>query len=609
MHLTESQRQAVEHTSGNCKVVATAGSGKTTALVTRAQRLATNNSNYQLCLSFTKAAALNMKTRSKLDESSALFRTFHGMCFNFLKKSPDGPSATHRLIAPQETWMMDQWAEKVAEVVTLTAKEVFSAFTIAQASGIMPELWAEGISGMSEEESFSAAMLHKKLQSNGRMTFGDLQIETLRYMRTHPESLVPIKERITHIMVDEFQDTDPVQMLLLKEMYRGDNLFVVGDPAQSLYSWRGAKMSIMMDFEQHFGSHDTIILETNFRSQAGIVAVADKLIKNSLECDDYDVVAHRPKGAKVTTKVFEREGEESEWVAADIQKKLSAGAEPRDIAILYRTNAYAGPFEMDLVSRNIPYQNADQSEGFFGMAEIKALLSYLRVGLNPTDLTALRYLWNKPNRFMANKLLAEAVSHDCGDAYSIIQYIIKKRTTKKTTVATLQQLQATLLNLRNSMAQPPASALRSLLSTLNYRQYLHAKAAQPSGRDYATQLAAVTKLIETVAIKSSSTKQFLSYVERTIEENQAKKESPNAVTLSTIHRAKGLEYPHVYVVGFSDEIMPHANSTNIEEERRIAFVALTRAEDFLTLSCSGKPSRFFQEMGLQQYSTHDPVNH
>lgn len=605
MSLTPSQTKAVEHSEGNCRVTATAGSGKTTALVTRCQRIAKVPGTRQLCLSFTKAAAKNMQERAQVT-NNVIYRTFHGMCFNFIKAHTKMLTGSQKLLTPKESWMLDQWAEKVASVVELNAKEVAAAFSIAQSSGVMPEEWSKGVFGLTEEEAFSASMLHKKVLANGKWTFGDLQIEMLRALRTNDKERANINEMLTHIMVDEFQDTDLIQTKILQTI-SNDNLFAVGDPDQSLYSWRGADPEIMQNFGKYFGDFSDIVLETNFRSQQCIVALADTLINSGQDTSAYAVRAHRAAATPVQANVFASEGDESSWVASDIKTKILSGVSPRDIAILYRTNAYAGVFEVDLVGRGIPYQNSDQSEGFFGMNEVKTLLSYLKLAVNPADLTALRHVWNRPNRFLANKMLADAVSHDCKDVFSVCDYLIKKPSTKKQVVARLQELKAVCNATRANLSQSPAALLRSLVANLKYRHYLHELAARPGGRTYQAQVDAVQKLVNTIAVKSKTASTLLAYIERTIAENQAKEETPDAVTLSTVHKAKGLEYPHVYVVGFSEGVLPHANAKSIEEERRIAFVAMTRAEDFLTLTCADKPSRFLQEMNLTP-TQYDPTN-
>ena len=226
----------------------------------------------------------------------------------------------------------------------------------------------------------------------------------------------------------------------------------------------------------------------------------------------------------------------------------------------------------------------------------------MRLAINTSDMAALRYVWNRPNRFCNGKFLSEAVGNDCKTVFDVIDYIIRNPRTPSYIVPRMQQFKAAMSNICSASDLTPSRVLTLIRQALNYNQFLHEQSLRPSSRDYSEMVNSVDKLINTIATKSSTCVQFINQVDRAIEENKEKREVPNAVHLSTIHKAKGLEYPCVYVVGFSDNLMPHEKTTNLSEERRIAFVALTRAEDTLIITGTGKPSRFLDEMGI-------PSNH
>jgi DNA helicase-2/ATP-dependent DNA helicase PcrA len=662
--LTDPQHQAVVHRGSPLLVVAGAGSGKTRVLTRRiAHLLASGDARPHqiLAITFTNKAAEEMRNRvAELTGPTAkrmLVATFHSACLRMLRANATrigfdaGFTVYDALDAKRLVELV--MADQGIDTKKVAPKAVASMISEAKARLQNPEVFASH--GMGEKDPYrrQVAQVYRDYQSRLRaanaMDFDDLLMKTVEMFRDCPDILEAYQERFRHILVDEFQDTNAVQnqlVLMLGSAY--GNVCVVGDSDQSIYKFRAADIANILEFEKTFPDATTIVLEQNFRSTQNILDAANAVISNNPGRPNKRLFTNDGSGPDIKLYRAGDEYEEASWVASEI-KRLNAeeGIDFGDIAIIYRTNAQSRVIEEQLVRSGTRYKVIGGIR-YYDRKEVKDILAYLRLMANPQDEVSARRIINVPKRGLGATSVAAIGNHasnrgvSFGEAIEDAENIPGLTPKARAAVTSLKDLLATLraqmqpidptdplgpddvfglggtLGEDGTVAPAPESEgdeewlspgelVDLICDQTGYRAELEAEGTHESG----SRLENLEQLV-TVAASYESLEEFLSMVALVADSDQLD-ETATRVSLMTLHIAKGLEYPAVFLVGLEEGIFPHSRSldsgdpTDIEEERRLAYVGITRARVHLALShawtrsqwgntADALPSRFLIEV-------------
>ena len=594
-NLNEPQLKAVTETEGYIRVIAGAGSGKTRALASRfayiVNELGINAGNI-LCVTFTNKAALEMRNRVKKmignDYDLSYITTYHGFCVRVLRED------IHKLRFPRNFIILDNEDQKellrdIFEELKLDSKN----FTFKQVLNYIANqkylldyipvmLAGDERASTNDLEKIFSLYLQKQLR-NYALDFDDLVNFTLYIYLNYPEVLEKWQHRIHYIQVDEMQDSSDEQYRLVKLLSNHhENLFVVGDPDQTIYEWRGARPEILVHFDEDFKNTQTIIMDQNYRSTPQILELGNHIIRNNKLRVQKDMYTMAQSGVDVIHFHAKSEFEEGLWIVNEIKRLLKEEeASYSDIAILYRANYISRNIEQALIQASIPYVIYGGVR-FFERREIKDILSYLRIIESGDNLSFLRII-NSPTRGLGKKYLE-----------------MLKDTAARQRVSLLETLEFNLD--RPEFSRPGAIEFINLIRKFRIRKNelkvsdLIKELLDESGltellrRDGdAERLENITELVNSVIVMENADKEPLTLTRYLQEialytDMDMEKEDEKKVKLMTIHIAKGLEFPHVFLCGFSDGILPNATSIKergiraIEEERRLTYVAVTRAE-------------------------------
>lgn len=587
--LTPEQKQAIlAPTDKHCKVTAVAGAGKTTVLEQRARFLLKKGIQGQLIITFTKKAAVNLQNRLGELNDKMFIGTFHSFCYRLLKQ--EDTSLPKRFITEADEFKLYVYASQAAKrrKVRVSASEVIEQISLLFKQGLVPAQWpkAKGKTALNRLAADVYAMANK----DGLSFFEELLTKTRDLLQGDPTLVAKLQKRFPVIMVDEFQDTDDVQAEILKLICGGTSkLFVVGDSAQSIYSWRGCNPAILDNFEGYFGECEEIVLDTNFRSNDTILGAANKVLSDMKSTTRMSGVKGEIADAFRVLQ-FEDEAEEAKSIVEGIfEAKLYDST-----AILYRGNSQSGLIESELARHKIPFSVSGNSRSFFDMPEIKPLLAYMKLALDIKDVDSLRYIWNKPSRFLKSEWVADsAASGDSLSALEIIRAVGSRKlgTNQRNALTTLGRGLADL----RSRERAPIDVVKAVYSKFNYKKYVADLAERSSNRDVDDINSAVRQFGK-ICRDFRTIKSLLTHVEFTKNLQKEANERGEGVTMSTIHSSKGLEFPIVYLIGAEEGIIPHEKSDDFGEEQRLMYVALTRAEDDLTVSYYKSPSRYIKNL-------------
>ena len=661
--LNPPQRQAVRHISGPLLVLAGAGSGKTSVITNKIAYLVEQcdmPARNIAAVTFTNKAAREMKQRvsSLLKGSMAkglTVSTFHNLGLNIIRR----------------------------EIKTLGYKPGFSIFDNEDARSLLKELmvrdadldtdhidlvqnqissWknaliipsrALSIAESGGEQTIAVVYQHyqQALKTYNAVDFDDLILIPASLFQEHPEILDKWQQRIRYLLVDEYQDTNLAQYELVKLLAgKRESLTVVGDDDQSIYAWRGARPENLAQLSQDFPHLDVIKLEQNYRSTARILRAANTLIANNSHVFEKALWCELGMGDPIRIIRCNNEDAETERVVNEIiENRLRRRCHFRDFAVLYRGNHQAKLLEMKLQAQNIPYQLSGGTS-FFARTEIKDIMAYLRLLVNPDDDNAFLRIINTPRRQIGHSTLEKLATYATRRETSLFAAIGELGLREEIPPTNLKHLEGfkTWFDAatRNCMSNEPVRAIRELVNDISYEDWLRQNAN--SGAVAESRMNNVYLLIDQLqnvlsrkpsdgeAINSSDEQAFLnseknntdSFVEdsfdgdisiedaiaklvlRDILDRQEEESADDKVQLMTLHAAKGLEFPHVYLIGMEEDLLPHRNSIeagNIEEERRLAYVGITRARETLTLTLAARrkqfgeifqttPSRFLEEI-------------
>ncbi|MCI5869852.1 MAG: DNA helicase PcrA [Dorea sp.] len=640
--LNEQQKEAVLHTEGPLLILAGAGSGKTRVLTHRIayliEEMGVNPWNI-LAITFTNKAAGEMRERVDrlvgYGSESIWVSTFHSMCVRILRRhiSLLGYDTNFTIYDTddQKTLMKDVC--KLLQVDTKIYKEraLLSAISHAKDELITPEefrIQAEGdysrrkIAEVYEE-------YEKQLKANNALDFDDLLVKTVQLFQTQKDVLEYYQERFRYIMVDEYQDTNTVQfelIHLLASKYR--NLCVVGDDDQSIYKFRGANIKNILNFEQVFEDAKVIKLEQNYRSTGNILNAANAVIRNNRGRKDKTLWTDNGEGDKIQFRQFDTAFDEAEYIVGDIREHVEKGdATYHDHAILYRTNAQSRMFEEKFVTANIPYKIVG-GINFYARREIKDLLAYLKTIDNGKDDLAVRRIINVPKRGIGltsiNRVQEYAAGHEIGfyealQAADLIPGVGRGLAKLESFVAFIEHFKADAKDMSIS------DLMQEIIEETGYIEALQAEADPEEAEsrienidELRSKIAAYEEACEDQN-EPATLSGFLEEV-ALVADIDSLDEETDYVVLMTLHSAKGLEFPHVYLAGMEDGLFPSYmtitadDPDELEEERRLCYVGITRAEKELTLTCAkrrmirgetqyNKMSRFLKEVPMELLST------
>lgn len=600
------QRDAVVHHDGPLLIIAGAGSGKTRVLTFRIANLLARGHSYPsqiLALTFTNKAAREMKERIKAligPEADRLWMgTFHSVFGRILRMEAER-LGYNRDFSIYDTEDSDKAVKGILQELNLDSKEVKPAQIRYRISGaknqlIGPEEYASKFVSSSLDDI--AAQVYprylERLKQQHAMDFDDLLLKPIELFREHPDVLALYHDRFTHILIDEYQDTNRAQYEatnLLAAKHR--NLCVVGDDAQSIYSFRGADISNILNFKTDYPEATQIALEQNYRSTKVILKAADSIIKRNKHQLDKTLWTENDIGNPITLLENMTERDEAHRVAHHIrQLKLRQGYRNHDFAILYRTNYQSRVFEDALRRADIRYQLVG-GVSFYQRKEVKDVIAYLRLLVNPADEEALMRVINEPGRGIGDKtldILRNEARATARTVWQILQDAEAVGQVYKPAQARIADFVQVIGSSRADVGQVPLIELgRTLLEKTGYvRQFIEDGSSEAlSRRENVMELLNLMAYYESTA-EEPSLSGFLQDVALVSDVDQMEDDAP-AVTLMSIHASKGLEFPVVFITGMEEELFPiggrNGEEADIEEERRLFYVAITRARKELFLS-------------------------
>lgn len=626
--LNDPQRDSVTHGDGPLLILAGAGSGKTRVLTRRIAYLVHEKNlapERILALTFTNKAAGEMAGRVEqllgMPVRGLWIGTFHSICLRLLRRHGTllgyGPSLSVFDADDQRGLVRRLLKEEGLEEGPRRARDLLGIISRAKTAGLGAEAFREQARTPAQRVAATVYERYESaLRAQNAADFDDLLLQALRLMREHPDVADRYAERFRHVLVDEYQDTNRVQFLLVERLARTHrNIFVVGDDDQSIYGWRGADVKNIIDFREHFPDAAVYRLEQNYRSTGAILSFANAVIRHNESRWEKELWTEREEGPKPQLVVTSDEDEEAEEIARRIAALTSTAECPHgSIAVFYRTHAQSRPLEDAFLRSHIPYVLVG-GVYFYQRREVKDLLSYLRVLANPRDEVSLRRALSVPRRGVGetsiDRLLETAHSRGC-DPLDLATEGGGDSVRGKARKA-LGEFGALMLALRERLAEPPERILGEIIERISFKRYLESQ-----GGEWEERAANVDELVESARSFSSSREggvpEYLDQVSLLTSVDDLDREA-DRVTLMTVHNAKGLEFPHVFVCGLEEGLFPHVSAfeddAELEEERRLFYVASTRARDTLNLSASllrrrfntaaGGVSRFMSEVAADLY--------
>lgn len=631
--LNPEQARAAQTTSGPLLILAGAGSGKTKTLTHRIAYLIQKESvwpSHILAVTFTNKAAREMRERlAKLVDQPndrgfmPWMGTFHSICVRLLRIEGAAINISPRFVIYDE----DDRQSLIKQVMKnqhITDREikpsaVSSAISNAKNSMVDPDEFESTANYPFQKAVAKIYREYERLRKEAQaLDFDDLLLDAVRLLREVPEVRKKWQQNFEHILIDEYQDTNVAQYQLVGLLVNEKrNICVVGDDWQSIYSWRGADFTNILNFERDFPGATVVKLEQNYRSTGNILDAAQSVITKNSHRTDKKLWTAEGEGNPVQVHGLYDEKEEARLVADRINAQVSIGArEYGDFAVLYRTNALSYTIEHALLQSRIPYKIVGGVR-FYDRKEIKDIVAYLRLIYQPSDRISFSRIANVPTRGVGATSLERFLNFQSQSGLDLIEALYqlelsnavsgKAKTALSALGSKLKRLQAIL------ETASPAEIIEQLLDMIGYRDYINDGTPQAEDRlenlgallSDAQNFSSLPEFLEEVALMSSA-------------DTEADEQ---AVTLMTLHAAKGLEFPVVFMVGMEDGILPHSRvfteQSELEEERRLCYVGMTRAREelYLTYAYSrmqygqrgyNSPSRFLSDMGKNVAAMHSP---
>ncbi len=605
--LNPEQQNAVKATDGPLLLMAGAGSGKTRVLTHRIAYLIVEkrvNPYNILAITFTNKAAREMRERiGKMMGGAAeeiWISTFHSMCVRILRRDIDrmGFNRNFTILdtGDQQSVVKGILKDKNLDPKKYDPRAILGAISSAKNELIDPEEYAKTAGGYFEQTvSDVYTEYQKRLRKNQALDFDDLIMMTIQLFQRVPEVLEYYQRKFQYIHVDEYQDTNRAQYMLVKFLAnRFKNLCVVGDSDQSIYRWRGADIANILSFEKDYPNATVILLEQNYRSTKRILLAANKVIENNVTRKAKNLWTENPEGNKLVYYRADSEQGEAQFVAGKIKELMRDGKyKLSDVAILYRTNAQSRVMEEVLLKSNIEYSIVGGTK-FYDRKEIKDMLAYLRLISNPDDDISLQRIINVPKRGIGSssvdKMADFAAMHDISIFQALDSVELLGLSPKITKGA--REFRDLIKNYTQMQEFLSVTELvEDILDKSGYREMLKAeKSIEAQSRlENLDELLSVTKNFEEVS-EDRSLVAFLTDLALVadIDSLDEDGEKTDSITLMTLHSAKGLEFPVVFLIGLEEGVFPHSRSlmeeAEMEEERRLAYVGITRAEQTLFIT-------------------------
>lgn len=626
--LNKEQALAVQTTDGPMLILAGAGSGKTKVLTCRiAHLLQQGVAPYRiLAITFTNKAAAEMRERVDRMAGEAakdvwLF-TFHAFCARLLRRDIDKLEGYGNNFAIYDTSDAQNVVKQVLKEMNLDEKRFQPAGLCARISSaknqlLLPVDYAKAANDFYEEKAAQIyASYQEKLRQNNALDFDDLLLLTVQLLQENAEVREKYQDKFQYIMVDEYQDTNHVQYLLTKLLAgKHRNICVVGDADQSIYGWRGADIQNILDFEKDYPDAKLIKLEQNYRSTQVILDAANAVIENNTGRKPKNLWTDNGTGREITYFQAMDERDEARFVIEQLQRlQQEENMRLGDMAVLYRTNTQSRVFEEMLIKSGISYNMVGGTK-FYERKEIKDILAYLRVIFNPNDSLSLLRIINVPRRGIGDATLGRLQAYAAENSLHLFEVLSNAAAVpglNSRFVGKLDELSGIIFELMGEAEEVPVKQLiEDVMQRTGYLEELQlSKNVQDQSR--------VDNLMELLSVaedfakggEENTLENFLANVALVSDIDDAEL-GEDAVTLMTLHSAKGLEFPVVFLAGMEEGIFPHARTLmdeeEIEEERRLCYVGITRAEKYLFMSnarmrtiyghtVSYPPSRFLQEV-------------
>ena len=636
-NLNEPQKQAVLHAQGPLLVLAGAGSGKTRVITRRVARLVAGGVApwHVLAITFTNKAAREMADRvAALDvPRGATICTFHSLCAALLREFAveAGATANYTIYDRDDQLRLVKQAMEKLQIPTdrLSPGGVHAAISTAKNDLKLPGQLADAAEGLFERQvALVYGEYQKLLGENNAMDFDDLLLRTAQMLGRNEQVRGLLSDRYRYLLIDEYQDTNRAQYLLARAIASGhDNIGVTGDPDQSIYAWRGADIRNILQFEKDFPNATVIRLEENYRSVQPILTAASSLIAHNRQRKAKTLWTARAGGAPVRVLLCPNEHEEARQIARRIGAYRAGGGSAGDVAIFYRINALSRVMEETLLNAGVAYRIARGIE-FYNRKEIKDVLAYLKLLVNGEDnLSCLRII-NTPARGLGATSVARLQAFSARAGVSLLAAASRGREAGLASGTAAKA--AAFAHLIADLGGSPARPVRDVVEDVVRRSGLEATLnddESPDRRAWEN----VGELISTAAEFDASHDQanLADYLQQVslVSDVDHFDGGDGAVTLMTLHAAKGLEFPRVFILGCEDGLLPFertagpkgapgGRATDLEEERRLAFVGMTRAREELTLTCARQrmvrgqsqrqaASAFLSEIGTEAVAVED----
>lgn len=623
--LNPEQRQAVEHDDGPLLILAGAGSGKTKTLTHRIAYLIAERKVFPsniLAVTFTNKAAKEMRCRladllaESADDRSFMpwMGTFHSICVRILRMEAKNLGISSNFVIYDEADKLSL-IKQIMKGMGLSDRDIKPRSVASAISNAKNEMMSvddyinSAIGPMKQRIAEIYRQYESAIHKSQALDFDDLLVKTVDLLHGNPELRRKWQRQFKHILIDEYQDTNAVQYRLIKLLLNPErNLCVVGDDAQSIYSFRGADYNNILNFEKDFPGSTVIKLEQNYRSTGSILDLANTLIRHNKRRKDKNLWTNLGQGVMPQLWQLYSESEEASMVAEEISRQSNMGRKYSDIAILYRTNAQSYALERSLRQNYIPYKIIGGLR-FLDRAVVKDVLAYMRLLYQPSDKVSFVRIVNVPKRGVGEVSLAKFLSWSDergGDISRSLLSVDECDALTRRAKTSLYALGELICKLRSKLDLPPADLLDEIIKQTGYGDFIDDGSLQAEER------------LENLGVLIAEARAY-NEVSTFLEEISLMSSSDDAadqqVTLMTLHAAKGLEFPVVFMTGLEEGILPHArvfdsgDNDEIEEERRLCYVGVTRAREVLFISCASSrtqfgqiaynlPSRFLDEMGL-----------
>ena len=629
--LNPTQLDAVEHTEGPLLILAGAGSGKTRVLTHRVAYLLDQGlaaPEEVLAITFTNKAAREMKDRVALlvgpDSRRMWVSTFHAFCARILRVHAEKLGYKREFTiydgADQVRLVKRCIVELGKDPKRFNPRSFQAQISSAKNVLMAPDDFLRNTEGYIAENVAEVYDLYqKRLYENNAMDFDDLIMQAVALLELFPEVRERYQTRFKYIHVDEYQDTNHAQYRLVNILAAGHrNLCVVGDDDQSVYSWRGADIRNILDFERDYPEAKVVKLEQNYRSTQTILDAANAVVANNASRKAKALWTAGGEGERIRVFAASDEYAEARFVVSEVERLIESGASPREISVFYRTNAQSRALEDVLVREGVPYQVVGGVR-FYERAEIKDAMAYLSVISNPDDSVSLERIINVPKRGLGNTSVAKLQDYARRNGISLYAALSEADAAGLTGAAkkACRGVRDLFEGLRVAAKEvPPAESVGAVLDESGYRRELEAEDTVEAESRLENLEELINAAREYERVGPEPTLEGFLQEQALYSDQDSLTSEGGRVTLMTLHNAKGLEFGHVFVVGMEEGTFPHARSLdehNLEEERRLAYVGITRARETLTLthaklrSSWGEreyrmPSRFLSEIPEQYKS-------